>query len=185
MNNSATMNNSKLFLFTLATFNVFLYGTRAILAGFNTNQLYDDDINDDADDDTLISPLFLQTTLLACMIGGASIVFGFFHLKEWTETTRAIALAMGLLVCFMEFLALGYGAKQWQLDTAVDDADLDRRLQFLGASSAAATLTQLLWVSALFAFPLEKEAEDTAPKEVGHQSDEGEVTDEHIEDVER
>ena len=114
------------------------------------------------------------------LIGGAAIVFGFFHLNEWTETTRAIALAMGLLACFMEFLALGYGSKQWQLDTIVEDADLDARLQFLGAASTAATLTQLLWVSALFHFPLDNEAEDVSPKQVH----EGEMTDEHVEDVE-
>jgi hypothetical protein len=174
------MNNMKLFLFALATFNVGLYGARAILAGYNTNQIYDGGLQHSVDDETIISPLFLETTLLACMIGGAAIVFGFFHLNEWTETTRAIALAMGLLACFMEFLALGYGSKQWQLDTIVEDADLDARLQFLGAASTAATLTQLLWVSALFHFPLDNEAEDVSPKQVH----EGEMTDEHIEDVE-
>ena len=156
----------KLPLTGLCIFNFCLYGTRALLGGHIINGIIEGD-NDPRSQST-VTYLFLQTTLLACMFGVAATLFGFVHVKEWTDTSRLVAMGLGLIAFFMECLATGYGGKQWELT----GEELEDRLHFMGVSAPVEAFTMMLFVGVLF-MPLSKPAE---------RDEEGGMTDEHHDD---
>ena len=163
----------KLPILALTAFNFCLYGTRAILGGYIINSIIENTIDSDQ---SVVTYLFLQVTLIACMIGGAASVFGFFHFWEYTDTTRMVALGMGLMGVFMDLLATGYAGKQWERGPWDDKEDLEGRLQFMGAATVAEAFTMMLFVTALV-LPIKKE-EDHGGMTVEHQDEHEE---EHIE----
>uniref|UniRef100_A0A7S3P9C3 Uncharacterized protein n=1 Tax=Amphora coffeiformis TaxID=265554 RepID=A0A7S3P9C3_9STRA len=156
----------KLPLLGLCAFNFCLYGTRALLGGHIINGIIEGD--NEPIRQSAVTFLFLQTTLLTCMFGIAATLFGFVHVKEWTDTSRMVAMGLGLIACMMEFLTTGYGGKQWELTGDL----LEDRLHFMGVSAPVEAFTMLLFVGVLF-MPLAKPAE---------RDEEGGMTDEHHDD---
>lgn len=158
--------DTKLPILALCVFNFCLFGTRAILGGHILNGIIEGDNTPYKQSE--VTALFLHTTLLSCMIGAAVSIFGLVHLKEWTETTRMVAMGLGIYGFLMEALVTGYGGKQWEL---TDDL-LEDRLHFMGTASPVQAFTMLLFVGVLF-MPL------TKPETV---EEEGGMTDEHHDD---
>lgn len=176
-----TMEQTKLFIFALACFNLVLYAARAIVAGQTLNDEIYIESGDYPNDFGAWSDVFLIVyTLPACTTGGAASVFTLIHVFEWTKASRLVALGLAILGLFADFLDMSHAAKQWQQgswDEEMYDAEsLDARLHFVGVAAVVGAFTQMLMVAALFFFKLTTTTND--------QVEEGELTDEHHEDEE-
>ena len=172
------MDKTKLFVFTLACFNLALYAARAIVAGQTLNNEVYTESGDYPNDFGPFTEIFLVVyTLPACTTGGAASIFALIHVSEWTKASRLVALGLALLGMFADFLDMSHAAKQWQLgsDDTVFNADgLDNRLHFIGVGAVVGATTQMLMVAALFFFKLTTTTTT--------QADAGEMTDEHHEE---
>ena len=158
--------DAKLPILALCAFNFALYGTRALLGGHILNGIIEGD--NEPVRQSNVTELLLEMTLITCMIGAATSLFGFLHLKEWNESSRMVALGLGLVSFLMECLVTGYAGKQWELTGDL----LEDRLHFMGIAAPVAALTMLLFVVAVF-LPL--------PKTTEHDEEGGE-TDIHHDD---
>ena len=164
--------DSKLPIFVLAAFNFCLYGCRAILGGVIFNQLIDFEHKEQS----RIEYDFILVGLISCTLGAAATCFAFVHLLEWNTASRMTAMGKGLLALFVDMLVLGLACKMWELGPVAGN-DFEGRLHFMGVAVATEVFTMMLYVAALYLFPMDK-------VEQQHE-DEGGLTDEHHDEEEK
>jgi hypothetical protein len=148
---------SKALIVLLAIFSLALYIGRAVVAGLVLNDTVDGRF--DVSGESPITPNLIIMTLITSMVGCASSLTGLLHLKEWTPESRLVGVGVGLIACMLDFLTMGFAAKQWERG-AFDGGDLEARVQFIGIAAVVQAVSQMLYVASIYMARVEKEMID-------------------------
>ncbi|XP_076897391.1 membrane protein PM19L-like [Bidens hawaiensis] len=87
---------------------------------------------------------FVTFTLIAGVVGIASILAGFDHSRVWESTSRSAAASSALIAWALTVLAMGFAWKE------IDLEGRNVRLRTMEAFTIILSVTQLIYVAALY-----------------------------------
>jgi hypothetical protein len=132
----------------LLVINFCLYLIAAILAGWALNRNFDAPLGrgEGAVGNVVTQSFFLPITLIACMVGLASVLAGVHHMRLFRSDSLAAAAAASLIAWLLVLLAMGLACKQ--IHTG---GNLPRRLKVVEAFMIILALFELLYLLSLHA----------------------------------
>lgn len=132
----------------LLVINFCLYLIAACFAGWALNRNFDAGINrgEGAVGNTVTQSFFLPITLIACMVGLASVLAGIHHMRLFRSDSLAAAAASSLIAWLLVLLAMGLACKQ--IHTG---GNRPRRLKLVEALMIILALFELLYLLSLHA----------------------------------
>jgi hypothetical protein len=132
----------------LLVLNFCLYLVAAILAGWALNRNFDAPLGqgEGAVGNVVTQRHFLPITLIACMVGLASVLAGVHHMRVFRSDSLAAAAAASLIAWLLVLLAMGLACKQ--IHTG---GNRPRRLKVVEAFIIILALFELLYLLALHA----------------------------------
>ncbi|KAK1420375.1 hypothetical protein QVD17_21916 [Tagetes erecta] len=86
---------------------------------------------------------FVTFTLIAGVVGIASIIAGFDHYRSWDSTSRPAAVSSALIAWALTVLAMGFAWKEIEIEGR------NVRLRTMEAFTIILSVTQLVYVAAL------------------------------------
>jgi predicted membrane protein len=132
----------------LLVLNFCLYLVAAILAGWALNRNFDASFGrgEGAVGNVVTQSFFLPITLIACMVGLASVLAGVHHMRMFRSDSLAAAAAASLIAWLLVLLAMGLACKQ--IHTG---GNRPRRLKVVEAFIIILALFELLYLLSLHA----------------------------------